>query len=135
MIEFWLLPEKYLGGWVLISVDAKVISYFRSLGRNVRCMIEFMMISGNILESSVITINSIICWAKARIVFLVDTIFFFEIVLLSTHIILRKEKKKLNINFQSKIRNCHSYPQCQCTVKSSPTTMIIKAEWKVLKRR
>ena len=51
LIDFLFVPEKYFGSWVLISVNAKVISFFRSSGENVRCRIEFMMILGNSLES------------------------------------------------------------------------------------
>ena len=50
-MEFWFVPEKYLERWVLISVNARFISYFRSSGQNVRCRIEFMMTSGNYLQS------------------------------------------------------------------------------------
>ena len=51
LIKFLFVPEKYLGSLVLISVNDKVISYFRSSGGNVRCMIEFIMTSGNSLQS------------------------------------------------------------------------------------
>ena len=51
LIDFLFVPEKYFGSCVLISVNAKVRSFFRSSGENVRCRIEFIMILGNSLES------------------------------------------------------------------------------------
>ena len=57
--------KKYLGSWVLVSANAKVIIYFMSLGGNVRCRKEFMMSSGNSLESKC---DYHIYWAKSILV-------------------------------------------------------------------
>ena len=75
-IEFWFVPQKYLGSWVLILVNAKVLSYFRSSGGNVRCRKEFMMILGNSLKSKC-DHHKLNYLLVIVIVFLSDAILFF----------------------------------------------------------
>ena len=82
-----------MGSWVLISVNVKVISYFRSSEGNVKRKIEFMMISGT--SPTCDTINYIFFGAKVSIVFLSDNIIFlnFAYFLMNSGLDFFKRKK------------------------------------------